>query len=221
MKILTPRVLRALERFNSAHPWDHNAHYHPWLLRQLPRRFDRAMDVGCGTGDLARLLAGRANRVCGVDSDPEIVARARELTGDQYAHVTFSVADAPGGLPPGPYDVITCVAVLHHLPLAESLACFRQRLAPGGTLVVIGLAREETFVERLLGNLSVPLNAVTGWIKNGGRAAPRPVAMTAATQAAEASLAEIVREAGRILPGARIRRRLFWRYTLVRRRDAG
>ncbi|NUQ99642.1 MAG: class I SAM-dependent methyltransferase [Streptomyces sp.] len=216
MKILTSRVLRALERFNSAHPWDHNAHYHPWLLRQLPRRFGRALDVGCGTGDLVRLLAGRAEEVRGVDSDPEIVGRARELTyGDRHADVTFSVADAPDGLPSGAYDVITCVAVLHHLPLAETLTRFRQQLAPGGTLVVIGHARDETFVDHLLGFASIPLNAATGWVKNRGRTAPRPVSMTAVTRPAVATFAEIAREARRVLPGARLRRRLFWRYTLV------
>lgn len=69
MKILSPRVLRALERFNAAYPWDHNAHYHRWILRQLPRRFDLALDVCSGSGDLARLLAGRADAVQVLDSD--------------------------------------------------------------------------------------------------------------------------------------------------------
>ncbi|GGZ40173.1 hypothetical protein GCM10010344_00780 [Streptomyces bluensis] len=68
MKVLSLRVLRALERFNAAYPWDHNAHYHRWILRQLPRRSDRALDVGSGSGDLARLLARRAATVTAVDS---------------------------------------------------------------------------------------------------------------------------------------------------------
>lgn len=146
MKILTPRVLQALQRFNDAHPWSHNAHYHPWLLRQLPRRFDRALDVGCGAGDLARLLATRAAQVHGVDSDPQIIAGARELTGPDTP-VTFTVADARS-LEVATYDVITCVAVLHHLPLPETLARFRRQLAPGGTLVIVGCAREDTLVWR-------------------------------------------------------------------------
>nr|WP_275407750.1 Uma2 family endonuclease [Streptomyces coelicoflavus] len=34
---LTPhRLVQALDRFNAAHPWDHNAHHHRWILRQLP-----------------------------------------------------------------------------------------------------------------------------------------------------------------------------------------
>src|SRR3954470_9339734 len=99
---LALRALAALDRFNAAHPWDHNAHYHRWLLRQLPKRCARALDVGCGTGDLARLLAGRAETVLGIDADPTIVARARGLTG-AGGRVTFAAGDAPAALPPGPY----------------------------------------------------------------------------------------------------------------------
>ncbi|MEU1401407.1 class I SAM-dependent methyltransferase [Streptomyces sp. NPDC005728] len=208
------RLLEALNRFNAAHPWDHNAHYHPWLLRQLPRRFGRALDVGCGSGDLVRLLATRADAVQGMDSDAGIVGRARESTGSR-APVTYAVAEAPHALPAGPYDVITCVAVLHHLRFADTLARFRAELAPGGTLVVVGCARAASLGDHALGLLAVPLNAAVGWARNRGGPGTRPVSMTARVRDPEMSFAEISREARRILPGARLRRRLFWRYTLV------
>ncbi|WP_234443852.1 class I SAM-dependent methyltransferase [Streptomyces sp. NRRL B-24484] len=191
-----------------------NAHYHRWILRQLPRRFDRALDVGSGAGDLARLLAGRAEQVVGVDADPAITERARQPT-PPAARVVFTVADATTGLPAGPYDVVTCVATVHHLPFAEALAEFRRRLAPGGALVIVGLSRADTPVDHLLGLAAVPLNALTGYLKNRGRPAPRPVAMTAPTRAAETTFHRIATEARTVLPGARLRRRLFWRYTLV------
>ncbi|WP_436994559.1 class I SAM-dependent methyltransferase [Streptomyces sp. enrichment culture] len=213
-RVVTERLKGGLRRFNEAYPWDHNAHYHRWILRQLPRRFGSAADVGCGTGDLARLLARRAGRVVGLDADPEIAARARALTPGGTA-VTFRTGDALAGLPDGPYDVITCVATLHHLPLAEALACFRRHLAPGGTLVVVGLYRARTPADHLLGAVAVPLNAAAGWLRNRGRPAPRPVAMTARTRPADMEFGDIAREARRVLPGARPRRRLFWRYTLV------
>ncbi|NEA68426.1 class I SAM-dependent methyltransferase [Streptomyces sp. SID12488] len=223
MTILPPSLLRALERFHAAHPWDHNAHYHPWILRQLPKRYGRALDVGCGSGDLVRLLAGRSTAsVFGVDSDPAIVDRARGSTSP-IAPVTFTAADVMTGLPDGPdgsYDVITCVAVVHHLPYADALALFRQRLAPGGTLVVVGLARRESPVDHLLGGVAIPANVVMAWVKNRGRPAVRPVAMSARTRAAEMGFGEVVREARRVLPGCRVRRRLFWRYTLVWRQPA-
>ena len=211
MATVLGRLFDALGRFNDAHPWDHNAHYHPWLLRQLPRRFGRALDVGCGAGELARALAGRAERVAGVDADPGILARARE-SGGAAANVEYTLGAAPDGLPPGPYDVITCVAVLHHLPFTEALTRFRRELAPGGTLVVVGCARDED----VRGVCSLLLNPLFGWVKNRGRAAAeRPVTMTAPTRRPEMTYSEIAGQARRLLPGARLRRRLFWRYTLV------
>jgi SAM-dependent methyltransferase len=214
VKILSPRVLRALERFNADHPWDHNAHYHRWIMRRLPRRFDRALDVGSGSGDLARLLAGRAASVQAVDSDPVITGQARKLTPSGLP-VTCTVADAMAELPAGPYDVITCVATVHHLPFSQALTRFRRHLAPGGTLVIVGLFRARTPVDHLLGGVAIPANIAVGWLKNRGRFSERPVSMTAPTRSAEMTFGEIVREAGDVLPGARLRRRLFWRYTLV------
>lgn len=210
-------IIEALGRFNEKHPWNHNAHYHQWILRQLPKRCDSALDVGCGTGDLARLLATRANTVDGIDADPAIIARARELT---TAPITYAVADALTEIPRGAYDVITCVAVIHHLPFTDALTQFRNHLAPGGTLVVVGLANEESATDHLRSASAIVPNLAIGWLKNRGRPAERPAAMTARAEPATMSFAEIARAAAPILPGAKPRHRLFWRYTLVWRKPA-
>ncbi|MFJ8884778.1 class I SAM-dependent methyltransferase [Streptomyces sp. NPDC102402] len=211
-------VLQALDRFHAARPWDHNAQYHRWLLRRLPERFGRALDVGSGSGDLARLLAARATSVEGIDADPAMVALAQELTVPALP-VVFTVRDAAAGLPPGPYDVITCVAALHHLPFSETLARFRAHLAPGGTLVVVGVARARTPGDHALGAAAIPMNVVMALVRNLGRRTARPASMTAPTLPPVMSFAEIVRGARTSLPGARLRRRLFWRYTLVWHQD--
>lgn len=218
MLLLSRRVVQTLEQFNAAYPWDHNTHYHQWILRQLPRSFGRALDVGSGSGDLARRLAVRADKVDGIDSDADIVVRAQALT-PPTAPVTFTVADALTGIPGGPYDVITCVATIHHLPFTEALRVFRRHLTPGGALVVLGLSRSTTRHDFALDLASVPLNAAMGWLKNKGRRAPRPASMTAVTRPAEMSFSDIARDAQTVLPGARLRRRLFWRYSLVWRDD--
>jgi 2-polyprenyl-3-methyl-5-hydroxy-6-metoxy-1,4-benzoquinol methylase len=203
-----------LGEFNAAHPWDHNAHYHRWILRRLPRRFGTALDVGCGTGGLARLLTTRAEAVYGIDVDAGLIARARELT-DPGTSVTFAMGDALADTAPGRYEVITCVATLHHLPFAEALDHFRGQLAPGGTLVVLGISRLQGLGDQLLGAVAIPANVVMGCVKNRGRSGTRPVAMTAPVREATMTFREIVRETHHILPGARLRRRLFWRYTLT------
>ncbi|WP_342746372.1 hypothetical protein [Streptomyces monashensis] len=89
-------------------------------------------------------------------------------------------------------------------------------MASGGTLVVVGCARAEGGLDHALGLAAVALNPFIGWVKNRGRATShRPVSMTAPVRDPEVTFAEIGREARRILLGVRLRRRLFWRYTLV------
>lgn len=208
-------LLEALSRLNAAYPWSHNAYYHPWIMRRLPARSERVLDVGCGAGDLARLLATRAARVHGIDTDERIIGAARELTPPDLP-VTFSVADALSYDEGAPYDVITCVAALHHLPLTRALTHFREQLAPGGTLLIVGVAEEDTRVQQLLGLVSVPLNLINGWLRNKGRRTTRrPVAMTAVTRAPDTPYTTLTQEIHRLLPGARIRRGLFWRYVVV------
>jgi ubiquinone/menaquinone biosynthesis C-methylase UbiE len=56
--------------------WDHNSHYHPFLLRQLPERLGEALEIGCGTSELARLLAERYERVLAVDLSPSMIEAA-------------------------------------------------------------------------------------------------------------------------------------------------
>ena len=150
----------------------------------------------------------------GTDTDPAIVSRARELT-DPNAPVTFHVADAPKELPQGPYDALTCVAAIHRMPFADALTRFRQQLAPGGTLVIVGLARAQTPTDHLLGAAAIVMSIAMALIKNQGRTAARPASMTACTRPAAMTFSEIARDAQRVLPGVRLRRRLFWRYTLV------
>lgn len=218
MAALARRMLKPIARANAAYPWDHNAHYYGWIMRQLPERVETALDVGCGRGELVRLLAGRANAVHGIDADPEIVAHARELT-NRPDSVTYSVGDALAGTPPGPYDVITCSAALHHMPFAEALAHFRQCLAPGGTLAIVGLYREETPSDYLLSAAAVPLNPAMGWVRNRGRRASRRDSMTARAIPPTMTFTDIAHQARGLLAGARLRRRLFFRYTLLWRKS--
>jgi SAM-dependent methyltransferase len=115
-------------------PVDHNDHYHRMLLRKLPKHGRVALDVGCGTGGFARRMAARGYEVDAVDPSAEVIAVARQIGGGPRFRRT-DVASA--ALPKGHYDVITCLASLHHMPFG-TVTRFREALAPGGVLLVLG-----------------------------------------------------------------------------------
>lgn len=206
-------VLRRIDRFNAAHPWSHNDVYHRWLLRQLPPRLPRALDVGCGTGNLVRAIARRADLAEGIDRDPAViaVASARSVT---WPNAVFAVRDLRDVAGEGQYAAVTAIAMVHHLPLAEALAKMRSLLAPGGQILIIGCYRETTPADYLVAVLASPVNMVIGLLKSA-RASEARVAMSAPVLPAQQTLAEVRQTAAQVLPGARIRRRLFWRYSLT------
>ncbi|GAA1465448.1 class I SAM-dependent methyltransferase [Nocardiopsis exhalans] len=214
MSLLTPLLAR-LDRFNRRHPWSHNDLYGPWVVRRVAASGAReALDVGCGTGNLIARLRRRVGSVTGLEPDLEtaVVASAR------FAHVpgvTITRAGFEGRDPERRWDAITLVAVLHHLPLETTLRELRAGLKPGGRLVVVGCHRDEGPADQLAGLVSLLLNPLVGLIKHPAPADEPPPHMRAPAAEPPETLARIRAAAARELPGARVRRRLFWRHTLV------
>src|SRR5450759_3945001 len=122
-----------------AQRWNHNIHYHRVLLDAVPPGARTALDIGCGGGLLVRQLAGRVERVIGVDVDAASIATARATPHPQ--NVEFVLGDVLTlPLEPGSFDAVTAVAVLHHLDCVEGLTRMRDLVRPGGMLGVVGLA---------------------------------------------------------------------------------
>jgi SAM-dependent methyltransferase len=207
---LFARSLRTFDALNNRHPWNHNDHFHGWILRHLPAARHRALDVGCGRGELLELLSRHFERVDGIDADAEMVMHARERlahrAGASVTEIAFSEAT-------GRYDLITMVAVLHHLGMAEALAHARELLSSGGRLLVVGLARPQTRLDVVTDWVSTLLNPVVGFVRH-----PRSNRLPSAPPSFPVkdptlSYDEVRSEMERVLPGARLRHRLFFRYT--------
>jgi 2-polyprenyl-3-methyl-5-hydroxy-6-metoxy-1,4-benzoquinol methylase len=214
----TVRLLEGLARFNAEHPWSHNDAYSAWVLwhaRKVRRRGgSSALDVGCGTGNLLRKLAGVFEDVTGIEPDSETASRARaNLAGIDSALVREeSFRAVPVDQPR--YDLVTFVAVLHHLPLVQTLRAARSLVRPGGRLVIVGLARESPS-DLPWSVASTLLNPIVGAIRHPRRTHARPDNMTAPTAEPRDTFERIVNAVQTEIPGAKIRRSLFWRYTAV------
>ncbi|MEU6715740.1 methyltransferase domain-containing protein [Nonomuraea sp. NPDC046802] len=93
-----------------------------------------ALDAACGTGRFAQFLAGRGHRVTGVDSSPDMLARA----GKRVPEGEFLLGELTRlPLPDDAVDLVTCSLALTHVPSLEPvLAEFARVLRPGGHVVI-------------------------------------------------------------------------------------
>jgi SAM-dependent methyltransferase len=211
---------QSLARINARHPWNHNEHFHGWILRNLPARRRAALDIGCGKGVLAGKLATHFAHVTGIDRNEGMAAAATaRLRG--FPQVSIQRCDfadySSTGV--GGTDLITMVAVLHHLDLHETLARIPPLLAPGGRLLVVGLARADSLADLAFDVVSSAANPIMGMIKH-----PRAVRLPQPTLDGQplvpmmnpaTTTAEITKAAREHLAGSTVRRRLFFRYTLL------
>lgn len=208
-------LLGWLNRVNAAHPWSHNDFYGPWVARQVMSSGARTvLDVGCGTGNLLARLIPRAVTLTGLEPH-DATARIAAERFEGMEGVRIRAESFEGRDPRERFGAVTLVAVLHHLPLRDAMRDLALALEPGGRLVIVGCYREATRTDRLVSLAALVLNPLMGLVKHPRRTRVTPESMTAPTAPARDSLAEISAHAAQLLPGARIRRRLFWRYSLV------
>jgi 2-polyprenyl-3-methyl-5-hydroxy-6-metoxy-1,4-benzoquinol methylase len=113
----------------------------PGLTDRL-RAGARVLDLGCGPGQVARLVADAfpASHVTGVDVVPEAIELAGAAAGER-PNLDYRVGDAAELADDGRFDVILAVDVIHDLARpAEALRSIRRALAPGGVFVMIDIS---------------------------------------------------------------------------------
>lgn len=198
--------------------WTSNNHYHNSLLKHLPANCENALEIGCGTGAFARLLAKRCKHVIALDQSSQMIRVARSrLT--QLDNLEFQLADAmQWDFPQLHFDFVCSIATLHHLDQRELLVKIRDSLKPGGVLVVLDLVQSDSLIERMC---DVVAYGVSGGLRliHNGRLQPPAAVRKAWEQHGKHDSYLTVRQAralaDEVLPGASVSRCLLWRYSLV------
>ncbi len=188
--------------------WNHNSAYHPMIVAVAEMVNGDVLDVGCGEGLLVERLADVSRSVTGIDRDEEAVRQALHRTAG-LTKVTVAEADFMElEVPPDSYDLITFVAAVHHMDLESALRRSAEMLRPGGRLLVVGLSANKSVGDYVQSALLFPIVRVMSRIHRETRAVE-----VIAIPPAE-SFTEIKTTAGHLLPTARLRRLLYYRYVL-------
>lgn len=187
--------------------WNHNAAYHPWLIDIAARHRGHVLDVGCGDGLLAQRLAPVSRSVTAIDPDADAVQRAAHRLA-AHEHVGVSHEAFETFTPGSKFDLITFVASLHHMDLRASLVKARELLTPSGQIAVVGCVANKSVRDWVWAVICVPPARFGSWWHsetcNVGVVVTEP----------REGLDEIRRIASDVLPGASVRRALYYRYLL-------
>ena len=116
--------------------------YGQLLMASGAQSGDRVLDVGCGPGYFARMLAqtvGPNGSVVGIDAAPEMIEyasrKARFLPNCRFQ----SGAAESLAFPDASYDIVVSSLVMHHIPDELRLQAVREMqrvLRPGGSVLL-------------------------------------------------------------------------------------
>lgn len=201
--------------------WNHNSAYHAYLLRHAPSHYGHSLDIGCGTGTFARLLAERSAQVLALDLSPEMI-RVAQARSSACRNITYQVADVLAwDFPAEQFDCVASIATLHHLPLEILLAKMAAALRPGGVLLILDLFKAAGWRDWLTSGLALPFSLGNRLLRMGKwreSEAARHAWALHGPHDVYVPISRIRQACADLLPGAIVRRHLLWRYSIVWRK---
>ena len=106
----------------------------------------RILDVACGTGEQAIMLAKAGIEVTGIDLSPAMLGVARDKSPPAVAHLLGNAENLPFG--PGSFDCVTISLALHEMATETRMGTTGEMLrvlTPGGKLIVFDYAAPENW----------------------------------------------------------------------------
>ncbi len=135
------------ELYNNKHSFVYD--YGEDLITILqPKKIERILDLGCGSGQLTHKISQLAREAVGVDSSIEMIADAKE----KFKGIDFQAADAASFSFEEKFDAIFSNATLHWvLNYKEAIQCMFDNLKDNGRIVLEfgGKGNVQTIVNQL------------------------------------------------------------------------
>ncbi|KPU42974.1 ubiquinone/menaquinone biosynthesis C-methyltransferase UbiE [Oxobacter pfennigii] len=198
--------------------WNHNNCYFSHLLQHIPTGTETCLDIGCGKGDLSALLSKRVGKVIAVDLADKMIEFARSNNAaENIEYICGNVLDMEYA--PLSFDIIISTATAHHLPYDWLLEFAKDKLRPGGKLILLDLAKASSIMDYMVWGFAAFPNVIMNLIKNGKLRKDDPHTTEVWRRHGKhdryMTLHQIRLVAAQHIPGAVVRRKLFWRYSLI------
>jgi SAM-dependent methyltransferase len=138
-----PEVAATFEDREVAAAYRHRPMYPPQtfqivvgLIRDVPRA---VLDLGCGTGFVARPLAPLVDRVDAMDPSAAMIEEGKRLPGGDHPHLAWIVGRAERVALHPPYALVTAGDSLHWMDWDVVLPRLAGALSPHGLLAVLSV----------------------------------------------------------------------------------
>lgn len=129
----------------------------------------KVLDVGCGAGTLATLLAHLGYEVIAVDQDPAIVALAERTARYFHAKLTLGVVDAADlSAYRDRADLACSLGVLEHFPPEKTVACLREQARVGPLVLVVVPSRHTVHAAPVTDERLYTLGALCHLVRRAG-----------------------------------------------------
>jgi len=198
--------------------WNHNNCYFNHLLKFVPDNVETCLDIGCGKGELSFMLSKKSKKVIAVDLADKMIEKAKALNNNKnIEYICGNVLDMK--FEDNSIDVIITTATAHHLPYEWLLSFAKNKLKQGGKLIILDLAKAKSLSDYIVWGSAVIPNIVMNLIKNGrlqkDDSHSKEVWERHGKHDTYMTMDDIKSCAKKHIPTAEIKRKLFWRYSLI------
>ena len=201
------------------HPkWNHKIHYYKYLSRLIPDNCEKILDIGCGNGEFARLISGKAKKIVCIDISPEMISIAKSESKN-YSNLEFEAINVfHKNIPPGSFDCVVSIATFHHYLLEDVLMRSMEWLKKDGILLVFDIYKPKTFFVYIYSCIAIIPDLIINFIKNGRIRQTKQIREAWRNHSKNDRIVtfdEVWKAAFRASATVKIRRHLFWRYSMI------
>src|SRR5690349_10954094 len=109
------------------------------FVAKMFSELNQVLEVGCGDGFPARIVAQSVGNLTAVDFDEKLIASARSINASKKWNISFEILNPLHSPPKGKYDGIYALDVLEHISREQEYTFvdnILKALVPNGSLIV-------------------------------------------------------------------------------------